>query len=161
MYQRIMELLVLLMDEYGGSTLQIDRMDLISADLLRRGYTEQEINTALFWLHHRFGRKGSAPAIQPRDIQEPAPTSFRLLNPFERRCFSADAFGYLLHLMSHNLINQCEFEQVIERVLMLDLAPASLDDTKLVVQSVLFEDTSFGVGADKPFGPSNLGETYH
>jgi uncharacterized protein Smg (DUF494 family) len=161
MYQRIMELLVLLMDEYGSQSLQSDQMGTISEDLIRRGFTEQEINTAFFWLHQRLGRAGDLSGIQSRVIQEPADTSFRVLNAFERRCFSTDAFGYLLHLLSVKLISLRDMELIIERVLMLDLAPASLDDSKMLVQSVLFEDTNVGWISPRLPGFFSQSETYH
>jgi len=161
MYQRIMELLVLLMDEYGSQSLQSDQMGTISEDLIRRGFTEQEINTAFFWLHQRFGRAGEASGIQSRVIQEPADTSFRILNTFERRCFSTEAFGYLLHLLGVRLISLRDVELIMERVLMLDLAPASLDDSKMLVQSVLFEDTHIGWISPRPSTAFGQSETYH
>ena len=161
MYQRIMELLVLLMDEYGSQSLQSDQMGAISEDLIRRGFTEQEINTAFFWLHQRFGRAGEISGIKSRVIQKPADTSFRILNTFERRCFSTEAFGYLLHLLNVKLISLRDMELIIERVLMLDLAPAHLNDAKMLVQSVLFEDAQVGWISPRLSGPYNQNETYH
>ena len=161
MYQRIMELLVLLMDEYGSQSLQSDQLGTISEDLIRRGFTEQEIKTAFFWLHQRFGRAGGISGIKSRVIREPANTSFRILNTFERRCFSTEAFGYLLHLLNVKLISLRDMELIIERVLMLDLAPASLEDSKMLVQSVLFEDTNVGWISPRPPDPFGQSETYH
>jgi uncharacterized protein Smg (DUF494 family) len=161
MYQRIMELLVLLMDEYGGPSLPPDQMDTISQDLIRRGFTEQEINTAFFWLHQRLGRVGEVSGLKARVLQEPADTSFRILNAFERRCFSTEAFGFMLHLLSVKLITLRDLELIIERVLMLDLAPAHLDDAKMLVQSVLFEEAQVGWISHRLSGPYNQNETYH
>jgi uncharacterized protein Smg (DUF494 family) len=161
MYQRLMDLLVLLMDEYGGHSLRSEQMDSISKDLIRRGFTEQEINTAFFWLHQRSERKTDSSAVQAHVVQEPADTSFRMLNAFERRCFSTAAFGYLTHLLNLRLISLRDLELIIERVLMLDLVPAGLDDVKMLAQSVLFEDASIGWISHRLASPFGQSETYH
>ena len=71
MYQRIMEILVLLMDEIDSENWNVEEMDQLSEDLIRRGYTEQEINTAFYWLNQRFSWNSSAPT-QKLNLNEPA-----------------------------------------------------------------------------------------
>lgn len=160
MYHRIMELLVLLMDEFGKANFQSDQMDHISEDLIRRGYTEQEINTAFFWLYHRFWGEGENSFPQTLDIQEPSDTSHRVLNSIEQRYITPEAFGYILQLRSLNLIDSREMERIIERTIMLDAIPAGLEEVKMVAQSVLFED-SMQWNDSRPMGPPGPSETFH
>jgi uncharacterized protein Smg (DUF494 family) len=160
MYHRIMELLVLLMDEFGSSSLQSDQMDRISEALMHRGYTEQEINTAFFWLYHRFWSDQKNAFPRALEIQEPRPTSHRVLNSLEMRYVTPEAFGHLLQLLNLQLIDSREMESIIERALMLDLQPIGVEEIKLVAQSVLFEDNSAWTAA-KPAGPIGSSEIIH
>ncbi|MBU1882009.1 DUF494 family protein, partial [bacterium] len=82
MYQRIMEILILLMDELGGSSSSLDEMDQLSDDLIERGYTEQEINTAFYWLYNRF-QKESTPLYHKFDITPPEESAHRVLHTLE------------------------------------------------------------------------------
>ncbi len=160
MYHRIMELLVLLMDEYGSKTMQTEQMDHISEDLVRRGYTEQEINTAFFWLQHRFWGDESQNSPRSWNIQEPGPASYRIQNSLEKRYLSPAAFGYLLHLQNLRLINLLEMEAIIERAFMYNLLPIGLEEIKMVAQSVLFEDNLGGNGIVTS-GTANRSESFH
>ncbi|RJP76562.1 MAG: DUF494 family protein [Candidatus Zixiibacteriota bacterium] len=158
MYHRIMELLVLLMDEFGGGSLQTEQMDHISEDLLSRGYTEQEISAAFFWLYHRFGEE-HGDASPARDFQPPADTSHRALNSIEQRYISPEAFGYLLQLRHVGLISMMEMEKILERAMLLGLVPVGLDEMKLITQAELFGDGrlwSAGMSS-----ASNKGDTVH
>ena len=160
MYHRIMELLVLLMDEFGKVSFQSDQVDHISEDLIRRGYSEQEINTAFFWLYHRFWGEGDTTLPRLLDLQEPAETSHRVLNSIELRYITPEAFGYLLQLRSLRLIDTRDMERIIERTLMLDVVPAGVEEIKMVAQTVLFEDTMQGNGL-RPAGPAGQSEMFH
>jgi uncharacterized protein Smg (DUF494 family) len=160
MYQRIMELLVLLMDEFGKVSMQSDQMDHISEDLLRRGYTEQEINTAFFWLYHRFWGEGDNSFPHSLDIQEPAETAHRMLNSVERRYVTSEAFGYLLQLRNLKLITNRDMEKIIERTVILEVVPAGIEEIKMVTQSVLFEDNMQG-GGSRSVVPPSQSETFH
>jgi uncharacterized protein Smg (DUF494 family) len=155
-----MELLVLLMDEFGKVSFQTDQMDHISEDLIRRGYTEQEINAAFFWLYHRFWGEGDNAYPRTVDLQEPSQTSHRVLNSFEQRYLATEAFGYLLQLRNLRLIDSREMEKIIERVLMLEAIPAGIEEIKLVAQSMLFEEDARSNGP-RPLGFSGHNETVH
>jgi len=161
MVHRIVELLVLLMDEFGGSGPQVDQMDHISEDLLRRGYTEQEINAAFYWLSQRFVQKASVGATKSLDVQKPADSSYRVLSPLEQRYVTPEAFGHLLHLQSLKLIGARELERILERILILDLAPAGLEDVKMVTQSVLLEDQESWQSAMRTPGSAGTREIFH
>lgn len=160
MYQRIMEILVFLMDEFNGRTWQPEQMDQVSEDLIQRGYTEQEINTAFHWLYYRLGWDNDS-ITYSLDINTPTETSHRLLHRQEKRHFTMEAFGYLLQLKHLKLITAKELEEVIERVISMDIQSASVEIVKKVVQSILFEEESSSASGIKPLQPPQKGETYH
>jgi len=72
-----------------------------------------------------------------------------------------EAFGYLLQLKHLKLISARDIEEVIERLLILDIQPANVEDVKVVVQSMMFEEGGFWVDQLRPLGLSQKGESYH
>lgn len=161
MYQRIMEILVLLMDELNGETWKADQITQFSEDLIQRGYTEQEINTAFYWLYNRFNWDSTASPHQALDINEQSESSHRVLHTTEQRLLTPEAYGYLLQLKHLKLIASREIEEVIERLLILDIQPANIEDVKVVVQSMMFEEGGFWIDQLRPLGLSQKGESYH
>jgi uncharacterized protein Smg (DUF494 family) len=160
MYQRIMEILVFLMDEIGSETWKVEEMDQLSEDLIQRGYTEQEINTAFYWLNHRLSWNNDTPAHKI-NINQPAETSSRVLHSLEQQYLEPKAYGYLLQLRHLNLITTSEMEEVVERLVILEYRSASIDDVKAMVQSLLFEEGNFWTGSLRSMGLNDKGETYH
>ncbi len=160
MYQRIMEILVLLMDEFGTDRDSLEKMDQVSEDLIEKGYTEQEINTAFYWLHHRFNEE-NADTPPKSALQQPAAISHRVLHAYEQRHVTPEAFGHLLQLRHLNLISWQEMEEIIERLLILGIQSATVDDVKAMVQSVLFEEGNTWGGSLFPRDASGKAETYH
>ncbi len=161
MYHRIMELLVLLMDEFGRENLPAEQIDVISEDLLKRGYTEQEIHAAFYWLLSR-AENGQTNLLEPPvEVAETSDVSFRLLNTYEQRHIQPEAFGYLLQLLNIKLITRADFEKIIERSFFLDAQPVTLADMKMITQAVLFEDDRLWSDNGKPLGPAGRNLTYH
>ncbi|MBU0517928.1 DUF494 domain-containing protein [bacterium] len=160
MYQRIMEILILLMDELGGSSSSLDEMDQLSDDLIERGYTEQEINTAFYWLYNRF-QKESTPLYHKFDITPPEESAHRVLHTLEHRYVSPAAFGFLIQLQHLNLITSLELEEVIDRATALGLQSASVEDVRMILQTILFEDNGFWAGTLRAYGIHRDDETYH
>lgn len=160
MYQRIMEILVILMDEFSDKSWKTEQMDQFGEDLLQRGYTEQEINTAFYWLYHRLNRDKNVPP-QTLEVTEPSQTSHRVLHVLESRLLTPQAFGYLLQLRHLRLVSSKEMEEIIERLLLLDIRPASVEDVKIVTQSVMFDENGLWVENPRSAGSNHRGETYH
>ena len=160
MQQRIMEILVFLMGEIEGRDWKADQMDRMSEDLASRGYTEQEINTAFYWLYRRFGWDTSTQTCT-LDVHDPAESSHRVLHTLEQSYIAPEAFGFLLQLRHLKLVTSREMEEIIERLLFLDLQPAGVDEVRAIVQAMLFEDHGLWAGSFRSAGPLNKGETYH
>ncbi len=160
MYSRIMEILVLLMGEIGDRNWQTDQMDRMSEDLVEQGYTEQEINTAFYWMYNRFGWENSSPPYTI-SVDDTADTSHRVLHVMERKYLTPEAFGYILQLRHLQLISAKDVEEIIERMTIMDLQAASIEDIKIIIQTILFEDDGVGEGYFKAFEPSHRRETFH
>ncbi len=160
MYQRIMEILVLIMDEFEDVNLKSEQMDQVSENLIERGYTEQEINTAFYWLHNRLriSSEASAKKTQIDDVRE---TSHRVLHSLEKRYINAEAFGYLLQLKHLKLITIQDMEDIIERIYILDFRPATIDDIRMLVQSIIFEEGSNWAGNFRSLAAHQKTETCH
>ncbi|TKJ41528.1 hypothetical protein CEE37_02905 [candidate division LCP-89 bacterium B3_LCP] len=155
-----MEILVLLMDEFGDDKWQFDHMDQVSEDLIQRGYTEQEINTAFYWLYNRFGWEDATPPYSLH-IDDATGSSYRVLHPQEQRLITPESYGFLLQLSYLKLISPRDIEEVIERVAMLDLKSATVDEIKPIIQSILFEENNMWGNKYKGLNLSQKGETYH
>jgi len=155
-----MEILILLMDEFGGSSGTLDEMDQLSEDLIERGYTEQEINTAFYWLYNRF-QQGESPLYYKFDIASPEESAHRVLHTLEQRYVSPAAFGFLIQLRHLNLITPLEFEEVLSRASMLNLRSATVEDVRMILQTILFEDNGFWAGTLRAYGIHRDDETYH
>jgi uncharacterized protein Smg (DUF494 family) len=160
MYHKIMEILVLLMDEFGTQTWKPEQVDQFNEHLIQHGYTEQEINSAFYWLYNRFGWDNGAP-LSKVVLNLPQEDSSRVLNPIEQRFVSPEAFGYLLQLRYMHLLTAREMEEVIERSQLLDFQRASVDEIKVVVQSLLFDEGAAPIGFAKPSSYTGRGETCH
>lgn len=161
MYNRIMEILVLLMDKFGDRSWEVDQIDQLNNDLIERGYTEHEINTAFTWLYNRFGDDSGGKPLRKIESLEPGEMSHRVLHEAESRYITPAAFGYLLQLRHLRLIGLKEMESIIERSLLFAVQPVSLEEIKSIAHLVLFEDNGPWNGHLKLIVPSRRGETYH
>jgi len=150
MDQRIVEILVYLIGEIQSRRLELDEVEIISDDLVKRGFTENEISAAITYLFDR---------IHKRDLQWKTeteqcywPYSERVLHEIERMVLTPEAYGYLLQLKHLKLIDALELEQIIERSLLMGSARITVDDVKIIVASFLFDvDASSGDMRGMPF----------
>jgi|Deesub1362B_J571_1020462.scaffolds.fasta_scaffold03201_2 Smg protein len=136
MNERLVEILIYLMQELHQNRRKWDQIDGISKELQELGYTENEINAAFSWLFERMeAQKGKSlmPEAEPND------QSFRVLHEVEKMVLTPAAYGYLLQLRQLGLINQTEMEQIIERAMMLGAAPVDVMDIRSIVASVIFD----------------------
>ena len=133
MQGKLIEILIILMQEINHRGIQSERMEVLSGELLNRGYSEQEISTAFSWVLERMNLN--------REIQEPDPRSFRVLHNIEKVFISAEAFGYLLQLQWCGLINSDELERIIERALAAASPSMEVKEMNSIVMEVLFGDS--------------------
>ena len=140
MYQgKIVEILIILMGEIKESGMEEGHMELLSDELLNRGYSEQEISTAFSWIIERLGYTGEVPT--------PDPESFRVLHDIEYIFISKEAYGFLLQLSYLGLLTHEEFEKVIESALQESVPQLDLEGMKMIIGELFFgeaDSNAFG-----------------
>ncbi|MFQ5824643.1 MAG: DUF494 family protein [bacterium] len=143
MNERVVEILILIMSEIKRNSKSGKKLELLSKDLVQRGYTENEISSAFSWLLDRL--KSESEELIPNQ----GPTlkcSFRHLHEIERSIISTEAYGYIIQLKELNIIDEMEVEQILERAMMLGTSQVSVGDIKSIVASMLFYPESFKDG---------------
>ena len=131
MFAKIVEILVILMDDIKRRGFAEKRLALLSDELQNRGYSKQEISTALSWIIDRMSLREPVP--------DPSPDSFRVLHNIERVFISPEAHGYLIQLLTLGIISPIEAERVIERIMMSSTPRQGLDELKNMVMEILFD----------------------
>ena len=136
MRNRILEIVVFLMDfmrQHQGH--QSSGEDLSSA-LKNMGYSEHEITMAYSWFLEKFDDT-------PEQYFSSFPSthhSNRILTSSERSRISSDAYGCLIKLLNMALINDEQFEFILERAAIFESETIALDQIKLIASSIVFED---------------------
>lgn len=160
MDQRIVEILIYLIGEIQSRRLELDEVDIISDDLVKRGFTENEISTAITYLFDRMQRQELEWKAESRQCYWPY--SERVLHDVERLVLTTEAYGYLLQMKHLGLIDAMEMEQIIERSLLMGNTRVGLDDIKIIVASYLFDsDTGNGDMKGMPFFLRSWRESVH
>lgn len=144
MQDRILEIVVYLMNrltEHPGSMGNIDEM---SADLRSMGFTDNEISSAYNWLLRHledypdsFAFEGGAPNSR----------AVRVLSENERRLIAPEAFGYLLQLRQLDLLTIEQMEMILDRCTLFANDPIGLKEIKVLASVAMFE----GGSSDYPF----------
>jgi uncharacterized protein Smg (DUF494 family) len=135
MNERVVEILVYIMTEIRGEKSVANHLELISRDLLQRGYTENEISSAFSWL---FDHNQNESQKLVRQSEATLSGSFRVLHDLERLVISPQGYGYLLQLKQLDILSDAEIEEVIERAMMLGATRLSEAEIKSLVASMLF-----------------------
>lgn len=144
MNERVMEILVYIMNEIRQKKKGLGELAVLSRDLMQRGYTESEINSAFSWLLERMQNGIDAVMDNEENAFE---QSSRFLHEVERMVLTPEAFGYLLQLRELGLITHAEMETVIERAMMLGSPKVTAGDIKTMVASMLFGTDGFSDGS--------------
>jgi len=144
--ERVVEIIVYIMSEMRLNQQTIRNMNfkVISKKLSDDGYTEKEINSALTWMIEKF---------KADKKKTDAATPHRLLHEFEKMTIAPEAYGYLIQLQQLGLLNEIEIEQVIERAMITEIVPVTLNQMKEIVSAIIFKpvdlsDTSFFIMDD-------------
>jgi len=134
MNERVVEILVYIMNEMQGEKAAPNNMEMISRDLLQRGYTENEISSAFSWLYERHQNENE------ELVRHTGPTlsgTFRVLHDLERLVISPEGYGYLLQLKHLGVLDDAQIEQVIERAMMVGATRLPEEAIKSLVASTL------------------------
>jgi len=136
MRNRILEIVVFLLDFMRENEGQISTAEEISLTLSDMGYTEYEIDTAYDWFVEQF-----SPNLEPQYSNFPDNNkSVRILSDVERTLITPDAFGFLSKLLNSRIVNKEQFEKILERATMLSYERINLDQIKALASAVIFND---------------------
>lgn len=144
MNERVVEILIYIMNEIRSNEESSNQLELLSRDLIEKGYTESEISSAFSWLLSRI--QNEAEEI----VQNQGPTlsnSFRLLHEIENSIISTEAYGYVIQLKELGIINELDVEQILEKAMMIGATKVNLRDIKSIVASVIFIPEGYGPGS--------------
>ena len=136
MRNRILEIVVLLIDYFREHQDHFMNVEDLSTTLKARGYTDSEISSAYSWLLERYD---DSPERYFSDIPD-FPASNRVLSESERHVVSAEAHGFLLKLLNLAVIDNEQFETIIERAGVVASLPITLDQAKMIASSVIFRE---------------------
>lgn len=143
MNERVVEILIYIMSELRRDRKYSQKLDLISKNLIQKGYTESEISSALTWLLDRVN-------FDSEDLVEregPAlKHSHRHLHEIEKSVISADAYGYVIQLKELGILDNLDVEEVLERALMQGTAEVEIENIRGIVASLLFRNEEFAEG---------------
>jgi uncharacterized protein Smg (DUF494 family) len=133
MQERIIEIIVYLLNELQQVRAQKDKIDL-TRDLIVKGYTEGEVNIAFSWIFNHLKnppQERTDTDIEYTDHLEDYPE-------FDRLVISPDAYGFLLQLIQLGVIKENDIEMFIERAMAFGKDDLSVDDLKSIVATILF-----------------------
>ena len=135
MNERVVEILIYLMNEIRRNNNVTQKLDLLSKNLIQKGYSETEISSAFTWLLDRLNYESE------EIVHKQQPTlkhSIRHLHEIERSIISVEAHGYLIQLRELGIIDELDVEQILERAMMAGAPKITVDDIKAIVAAMLF-----------------------
>jgi Smg protein len=148
MTDTVLDVLLYLFETYSEQDPGTPDQDVLRDELLRAGFGEPEVDSALDWLEG-LGEGDEAPAAPAGE------RSIRVYNEVELRRLDADCRGYLLYLEQVGILSTAQRERVIERLMALGTGTIDRDQVKWVVLMVLFaqagEATAFARMEDLVF----------
>lgn len=130
MKERIVEILMYIMSEMQSNK---GLVDIDVGDLRNKGYTQSEISAAFSWLYDNM--KLNEVEIAHEGV--PASGSRRVLHDVEKQMLSTEAQGYLIQLRELGLLDDRDFELVIERAVMNGFEKLAASEVQEIVASVL------------------------
>lgn len=136
MRNRILEIVVLMVDFIQEKKGHLSGSEELSSTLRTMGYTDVEISSAYSWLMDRFDDTPEEYFSNFSAVASPN----RVLTELERSILTPEAHNYLIRLLNLSLIDQAQFEMILDRATLLAAQPVVLDHMKLLVSSVLFRE---------------------
>ena len=134
MERHIIEILVILMRKYPEGAISREEFEPLTVKLTDQGYSQQEIETALFWYHNR------QLSMERDEIDSTfSPDAFRVLHEVERTIIRPDAYGYLIELFNLKMITLSELDSIIEKSVLLGGRKVDIDDIKIFVAAQIMD----------------------
>lgn len=132
MHERIIEIIVYLVNEMRNNK-ALGEIDVKALE--EGGYTQAEIGAAFSWL---FEKLAVSDQIGPR-VERQVERSYRILHDVERMIITPEAQGYLIQLRELGILNDAMVETVIDRAMMSGYTNIGLEETRVIVASLVFE----------------------
>lgn len=133
MTDSVLDVLLYLFETYSDQDPGTPDQDVLRDELLRAGFGEPEVDSALDWLEGLSDDAGH-PASPAGD------RSIRLYNEVELRRLDTECRGYLLYLEQVGILSTPQRERVIDRLMALGNATVDREQVKWVVLMVLFAE---------------------
>ncbi len=151
MSDTVLDVLLYLFETYTEQEPEAADQDVLRDELLRAGFGEPEVDSALDWLDGL--NETSAPYAGV-----PGERSVRVYNEVEIRRLDLDCRGYLLYLEQVGILSAAQREVVIDRLMALGSDTVDKDQLTWVVLMVLFaqpgQETAFSRMEDLVFEES-------
>lgn len=148
MSDTVLDVLLYLFETYTEQEPEAADQDVLRDELLRAGFGEPEVDSALDWLDGL--NETSAPYAGI-----PGERSVRVYNEVEIRRLDLDCRGYLLYLEQVGILSAAQREVVIDRLMALGSDTVDKEQLKWVVLMVLFaqpgQETAFSRMEDLVF----------
>lgn len=125
------------MREYPEGAIQPDDFEPLANNLIGLGYTQQEIEAALFWFYNRQELR-----VINRGEDRFAAAAFRVLHEAERSVIAPEAYGYLVELKQLGLITLSEMDAIIERAMLYGGRKIDLDEMKMLLAAMIMDQSS-------------------
>ncbi len=139
MNDRLVEILVSIVDRLLNLPEQARTVENLTDDLIAQGYTLGEINNALAWLCHAVDEKFFEEGKIVFDRR--SESSLRMLNEYEKSMITPQAYGYILQLSQLGLLDDMQIEELIERAIYTCVDTVEVGDIKRMVPSIILEST--------------------
>ncbi|UCD63584.1 MAG: DUF494 family protein [Candidatus Zixiibacteriota bacterium] len=137
MRNRILEIVVFLMDYMRDAHEHQSEADDVSAALRNLGYSDQEISAAYNWFLEQF--KGAPEQFFSKFPKDRS--SQRVLTNTERAFISPEAHGFLIKLLHGRVITEEQMEAIIEKSAFFASEPISIEQIKIISSAVVFNET--------------------
>lgn len=134
MEDRILEIVFYLVQYVRSHNGSLAHLDDISKSLKNLGFTESEISSAYGWFLEEVQSR-SEKFVFTNDKGETSP---RIFSDIEKQQIGTDAQGYLIQLYQMGLLDEENFEQVVERAMMVSPDQIDLSSMKMIASTVLF-----------------------
>jgi uncharacterized protein Smg (DUF494 family) len=137
MDERLVEIIVAIVDRLVDRKSASRTVDGLTSSLVAEGYSLGEINTAFMWLYHTVDESFFEEGVVLGSSAEK--TSLRMLNEFERSLITPQAYGYILQLSQLGLLDDLQIEELIERAIYTCVDIVEVNDVKRIVPSIILE----------------------
>ncbi len=144
MQDRILEIVVYLMNQLNDQQEMLGNIDEMSADLRSMGFTDSEISSAYNWLLQHFDDYPGSFSFSDKNIGNEA---IRVLSETERKIIAPEAYGYLLQLRHLRLLTIEQLEMILDRCALFASDPIDVSEIKILASAAMFDTGS----ADLPF----------